>query len=457
MVQRAAPATIVQEIAQRDRGRLAKYRENLNFYEGKQWSGTPRRRERRLTINYARTLIEKTASYLLADLAFATIPADGSPAAKDRAARAEEALYRAADENALALLDYDSEIDAAVLGDGAFKVTWDVGRRQVRVRSVDVQGLFVWTAADDLSAIVKVAQQYEMPAADLAHTPLGLPLNTPPRPPSGRGAGGEGGLLRVTEVWTDRALEVWLDDVQAVAAVNPYGFIPYVVYPNLRRPKAFWGESDILQIREVCQELNREISNLAMIMELSGNPIAVLENVDAAEDVEVRPGAVWEIPPKAKAYLLDLLAGGGVQVHLDYLNALYRAVHDLGEAPRTAFGDNGRNLSGTALEVELQPLFQKVRRKRLIRTVAYQRRNAMILRLLERFTGAPFGDVRTRVYWGPITPRDRSREIQDERLLVSTGIHSRRLAADRLGVESPEDEFARWLEEERAIRVMSDE
>jgi hypothetical protein len=180
----------------------------------------------------------------------------------------------------------------------------------------------------------------------------------------------------------------------------------------------------------------------------------VLEDVDTAEGIEIRPGAVWTIPPKARAYLLDLLAGGGVQVHLDYLNALYRAVHDLGEAPRTAFGDNGRNLSGAALEIELQPLFQKVHRKRLIRTAAFERRNALILRLLERFAGEPFGDVRTRVSWGPITPKDRSREVQDERVLVSLGIHSRQHAADRLGVESPAAEFARWLDEERAIRSL---
>ena len=45
----------------------------------------------------------------------------------------------------------------------------------------------------------------------------------------------------------------------------------------------------------------------------------------------------------------------------------------------------------------------------------------------------------------------RSRQVADERTLVEAGIHSRRRAADALGVEDPDAEFSRWLEEERAV------
>jgi hypothetical protein len=48
-----------QKIARMDTERLRAYRENLDFYGGAQWVGTPRRRERRLTFNYARTFIDK--------------------------------------------------------------------------------------------------------------------------------------------------------------------------------------------------------------------------------------------------------------------------------------------------------------------------------------------------------------------------------------------------------------
>jgi hypothetical protein len=175
----------------------------------------------------------------------------------------------------------------------------------------------------------------------------------------------------------------------------------------------------------------------------------VLENVTESTDIAVQPGAVWELPERARAYLLDLLQGGGVKLHADYVDMIYRALHDLGESPRTAFGENRAGLSGVALNVELDPLLKKVARKRLIRGAAYRRRNEMALRILERF-GEPktaYAPYRSRIVWGSVLPLDRSRLVEDERALVAAGIHSRRRAADELGVEDPELEFRRWLEE----------
>ena len=112
-----------------------------------------------------------------------------------------------------------------------------------------------------------------------------------------------------------------------------------------------WGLSDLPPIKEPIRELNRALTQLSMILELSGNPIAVLENVSESTDIAVMPGAVWELPERARAYLLDLLQGGGVKLHADYVDLIYRAMHDLGESPRTAFGDNRSGLSGVALNV----------------------------------------------------------------------------------------------------------
>ncbi len=48
---------------------------------------------------------------------------------------------------------------------------------------------------------------------------------------------------------------------------------------------------------------------------------------------------------------------------------------------------------------------------------------------------------------------DRSRLVADERTLVAAGIHSRRRAADELGVADPDAEFSRWLEEEALLEA----
>ncbi len=199
------------------------------------------------------------------------------------------------------------------------------------------------------------------------------------------------------------------------------------------------------------------MSQLSRILELSGNPIAVLENVDTSEDIAVKPGAVWNIPEDAKAYLLDLLQGGGVRMHLEYIDLLYRTMHDVGESPRAAFGGVEGDLSGVALEIELYPLLQKIKRKRTIRTAVYNRRSEMILRLIQRYTNQKFGTNRMRVVWGPVLPQDRARQVQNEVGLVQAGIHSRRWAMDELGIKDPEYEFNRWLEERQTILKMNKE
>ncbi|GAI08053.1 unnamed protein product, partial [marine sediment metagenome] len=193
------------------------------------------------------------------------------------------------------------------------------------------------------------------------------------------------------------------------------------------------------------------------ILELSGNPIAVLENVEESENIAIRPGAVWNIPEDARAYLLDLLQGGGVSLHINYIDLLYRTLHDISESPRSAFGGTERDLSGVALELELNPLLQKVRRKRIIRSVVYKRRNEMILKLLEKYRGEDFGDNHLRVVWGPVLPQDVARQVNNEQTLVQTGIHSRRTAMDEIGIRDPEYEFKRWLEERETILRMNKE
>ncbi len=508
------PLSLPQLVARLDGDRLRRYREHLDFYHGQQWTGAPRRRDRRLTFNYARAMVDKVTSYLMTGLDFAVDPTADTDEARALAARTESALRRVWDENNLDQLDFETELDAAILGDAAFKVTWDPHGRPctpdqgadspregcVRVTAPDVQGLFAWWRGDDPARVWRVASRYY-----LAPEEAEALFQVAPAPRSG-------GLSTVVEGWTESELEIWLDERLIERGPNPYGFIPFVLYPNLREAKAVWGVSDLAAIIEPARELNRALSQLSHILELSGNPIAVLENVTDAHDIAVAPGAVWEIPPEARAYLLDLLQGGGVRLHVEYIDLIYRTLHDLGESPRTAFGENRGGLSGVALNTELDPLLKKVQRKRLIRSAAYRRRNEMILRLLDRFapteraaatdpvrhtataagtprtagpaasasangahrtsessapaggdgarpTGgrgpASYAPYRTRIVWGPVLPQDRSRQVTDERALVAAGIHSRRRAADALGVEDPDAEFARWLDEQTRFQAVA--
>jgi len=430
------------QLTHRDTNRLRRYRELLDFYHGQHWEGYARRGEKRLTFNYAKVFIDKVTSYLMSGINFTIEATEDSDEARARARRAEAALYQVYEDNNLGQLDLDTEIDCAILGDACFKVIWDAETKRVRVTAPDIQGIYAWWIGDDTSRVWRVASKYNL-------TPDEAEILYKVKP--------KGKTANIVELWTARDFELWLDNAQVEKKPNPYGFIPFVICPNLREPKKFWGISDLTQIMEPQRELNRAMSQLSRILELSGNPIAVLENVEESEDIAVKPGAVWNIPEDAKAYLLDLLQGGGVGLHINYIDLLYRILHDISESPRAAFGGTTRDLSGIALEIELQPLLQKVRRKRIIRTVVYKRRNELILKLLEKYQNESFGDNHLGVVWSPILPRDLSGLVANEQILVQSGIHSRKRAMDEMGVKDPEMEFDRWLEEREAILRMNRE
>jgi len=434
--------TLAAQLSRQDAARMQGYQELLDFYHGKQWPGRPRQRERQLTFNYARVFVDKVTSYLMAGISFAVEPGEDTAEARERARRAEAALYRVYADNNLEQMDLETEIDCAILGDACYKVIWDTGEKRVRITAPDIQGIYAWWLGDDTARLWRVASRYTLSADE-----IDLLYHQQP--------GGKTGT--VVELWTERDFELYLDNNLLERKPNPYGFIPFIIYPNLREPKKFWGVSDLSSIMEAQRELNRAMSQLSHILELSGNPIAVLENVEASEDVAIRPGAVWNIPEDARAYLLDLLQGGGINLHISYIDLLYRALHDLSESPRSAFGGVERDLSGVALELELNPLLQKVRRKRIIRTAAYNRRNEMVLRLLSRYRGEDYGDNHLKVIWGPVLPQDVARKVNSEQALVQTGIHCRRTAMDEMGVRDPDDEFRRWLEERQAILRMNRE
>ena len=473
-----------------DTQRLASYRANLDFYNGSQWQQTSRYRQ--LVFNYAKVSIDKVTSFLMPGLGFACYPT-GAPLSlrgaqrrsnlqneEARVRKAEQLLRQVYEQNNLQQLDYETEIDTAILGDGCYKVIWDTGEKRVRITAPDVSGIYAWWLGDDASRVWRVASRYTLTQDEIqmlygdviasaakqsqgiATSPrfIGAPRNDTslslrgtPVPKQSQGKD----RVVVTELWTAKDFELYLDNDLIQSKPNPYGFIPFVIFPNIKQPKKFWGESDIPILMQPQRELNRALSQLSRILELSGNPIAVLENIASAEDIKVQPGALWTIPEDAKAYLLDLLQGGGVRLHVDYIELLYRSLHDISELPKAAWGGAERDLSGSAMRIELGSLIQKVVRKRTIRMNVYHQRNDMILKLAERYMDENFEGVNHRVVWGPILPQDADRQAQTEQLLVQAGIHSRRTAMDEMGIQDPDEEFNRWLEEREKILEMNRE
>ncbi|MEE8420377.1 MAG: phage portal protein, partial [Dehalococcoidales bacterium] len=190
--------TISAQLARRDLTRIRGYRDLLDFYHGQQWAGRARRGERQLVFNYARVFIDKITSYLMSGVNFAVDATTDSDQARETARRAETALYRVYDENNLELLDLETEIDCAVLGDACYKIIWDAAEKKVKVTAPDVQGIYAWWSGDDTSRLWRVASRYSLSAEETE-----FHYRVKPR----------GKTAVIVELWTDNDFELYLDNV----------------------------------------------------------------------------------------------------------------------------------------------------------------------------------------------------------------------------------------------------
>ena len=193
------------DLNRRDTDRMRRYRELLDFYQGTQWPGRERMGEKRLTFNYARVVVDKMASYLMSGVKFVVDPGEDAAAGRDKARHAEAVLQQVYDANGLEQLDFETEIDCAVLGDAVYKVIWDAETAGVRVTAPDVQGIYVWQGGDDASRVWRIASRYNLDV-DVAAAMYGIK-------PKGK-------TTTVVELWTADEFELWVDDVRMEKKVS---------------------------------------------------------------------------------------------------------------------------------------------------------------------------------------------------------------------------------------------
>ncbi|MDH5696300.1 MAG: phage portal protein [Dehalococcoidia bacterium] len=210
--------SIISQLNRQDIDRLRGYRELLDFYHGRQWEGRERRGEKRLTFNYAKVFIDKVTSYLMSGINFIVDAIEHSEEAKARAQRAEAALHQVYEDNNLEQLDLETEIDCAILGDACYKVIWDAEAKKVRITAPDVQGIYAWWLGDDTSRIWKVASKYSLTAEESEFQYRVKP---------------KGKTATIVELWSDGEFELYLDDALIEQKPNPYGFIPFIIYPRI--------------------------------------------------------------------------------------------------------------------------------------------------------------------------------------------------------------------------------
>jgi len=431
--------------------RLRRYREFQDFYEGRHFARARNGRSN-LVLNYARAIVDKGVAYLLGrGVGFGVVPGRESSAEDRRAASAaEQLLYDAGWANDVEGVDLQVAQNAAVLGDGVYKVVWDAALGRIRIVSVDPRTFFATWTGDDPGTLRRVEVLYTLGAEDLALGGYGLAATEAVT------LCGSDGTAEVVERWTPDELEVIVGRTVTRRGANPYGFIPFVHVPNLPLANESWGQSDLVDVIPINREIDERVSDQADVIRFHADPPIVFRGVSDHADLPVGPGTVWDIPADADVKLLEW-QGQPVAVG-EHIERLYRTLYEVTETPRSAFGDSGRVLSGVALETELRPIVQRTLRRRAWWTRALRQRSALVLRLARQFGALGASDVprsvaahRIRVLWPPMLPRDDVSEVQNQVRLVAAGLRSHRAAMDALGTENPEEELARVQADRAAL------
>lgn len=423
--------------------RLRRYREYQQFYEGRHFERSRNGRST-LVLNYARAIVDKGIAYLLGrGVGFGVVPRrEASTRDRRRAAEAEQLLYDVCWENDVEGVDLQVAQNAAVLGDGVYKVLWEPADGRIRILSVDPRTFFPTWAGDDPSTLRRVEVLYSLGVEDLALGGYGL------GPGEAEALCNADGTAEVVERWTPTELEVVVARKTTRRGPNPYGVIPFVHVPNLPLANDPWGQSDLVDVIPINREIDERVSDQADVIRFHADPPIVFRGVTEHADLAVGPGTVWDIPSDADVKLLEW-QGQSVAVG-EHIERLYRTLYEVSETPRSAFGDSGRLLSGVALETELRPIVQRTLRKRAWWTRALRKRSALVLELARQFGAGrggsplpPLESSRIRVLWPPMLPKDDVTEVQNQIRLVGAGLRSHRTAMDALGTENPEEELAR--------------
>ncbi|MDP8921983.1 MAG: phage portal protein [Chloroflexota bacterium] len=300
-----SPATTLRL---RDSARLRRYQRYQDFYEGRHFErARPGRTS--LVLNYARAIVDKGVAYLLGrGVGYSVLPwREEAAEGRRRAEAAERLLYDVYWDNDVEAVDLRVAQNAAVLGDGVYKVFWDALEGRIRVLSVDPATVFVSWAGDDPTEPRRVEVAYRLSAAE-AEELFATPHPTPsdghsrtsavptslgsthaplaPSPPRG-----DEGLVEVVERWTTDEFQVLVGERVARSGPNPYGAIPFVHVPNLPLANETWGVSDLVDVIPINREIDERVSDQADIIRFHADPPVIFKGVNDHTDL-----AEWPTP-----------------------------------------------------------------------------------------------------------------------------------------------------------------
>lgn len=187
-------------------------------------------------------------------------------------------------------------------------------------------------------------------------------------------------VFSFTELWTEDAMQAFINDELVESQENPLGVIPFVHIANTKVPSSPWGLSDIQDITDLNRQYNETATLIADIVNYYASPTTVIIGAKA-NSLERGPKKVWSIANK-EASITNLTLGAELAQALEFLELLKEKMHELSGIPVNALGQPQEisNTSGVALSLQFLPLVQKNHQKTIQYCAGLSRLNEIIIR-----------------------------------------------------------------------------
>lgn len=187
-------------------------------------------------------------------------------------------------------------------------------------------------------------------------------------------------MFSYTELWTEDAMQAFINDELVESQENPLGVIPIVHIANRKVPSSPWGLSDIQDITDLNRQYNETATLIADIIDYYASPMTIIIGAKANQ-LERGPKKVWSIANE-KASVQNLTLGAELEQSLNFLELLKEKMHELVGVPVNSLGQPQEisNTSGVALSLQFLPLVQKFHQKTTQYASGFARLNEIIIR-----------------------------------------------------------------------------
>lgn len=356
--------------------RLKRYEEHWRFYNGIHWSFSREEGEPLVTANYARTIVNKKAAWVIGKGMITETPLALRKITKPVLQR----VWKDNDEDKLLS---EMATTGSVTGDIPVMIVHQKptaleqqlnpnSKGRIRIRLLQPHQVFPTWNPLNLEELIHVRIVTEVPTYQ-------------PIPPQDRKPATMAGLgvvqkrKYVEDIYKDKIIVGW-EDGEKTESKNDLGEIPFVHIPNEKFPGEFWGKSDLDDVIDIQREFNEKLTDISDIVNYHAAPVTIITGAKAKQ-LEKGPKALWSgLPADAKVFNLQL--GGDLGVSYKYLEFVRQLMLDISNVPEGSFGriQNISNTSAAALQVQFQPLVEATKRKQDNLIAGIQKINYFILR-----------------------------------------------------------------------------